>query len=338
MWLHVAVFLLLGAVAVLWRLGWIPREELADKKDRQLFLALGAAGNILGLILTLQSLDVSLGPSPALERRGSDYEEELVVIRDGEDPWAVTIRVPMMEGEETKEPQEEKDEETARREELLEELVLYNEENGSEDYFFLPDAWNGHSYEWQRPRDGTGTLLAALFLVAAAAALVLRRREKEKEGQRRGEALMLDYPEVVMRFTLLIRSGMTVRNVFAKLAEDSQGKDRLRHPVYEEIRSTCYEIEAGISEAEAYRRFGERCGQIKYKTFATLLIQNLQKGSRQLLVMLERETEEAWDERKRRARIQGEEAATRLLFPMILMMVCVLAIIMIPALLSFYGT
>ena len=99
----------------------------------------------------------------------------------------------------------------------------------------------------------------------------------------------------------------------------------------------CHEMDSGVSEMEAYRRFGERCGQVKYKTFATLLIQNLQKGSRQLADMLEKESMEAWDERKRKARVLGEAAATKLLVPMILMLLVVMAVIMVPACLSFYG-
>ena len=49
-----------------------------------------------------------------------------------------------------------------------------------------------------------------------------------------------------------------------------------------------------FSELDAYRRFGERCSQVQYKIFSTLLIQNLQKGSRQLSDMLERESLAAW--------------------------------------------
>ena len=117
------------------------------------------------------------------------------------------------------------------------------------------------------------------------------------------------------------------------------GRKRKRNPrpAYEEIRIVCYEMESGVSESEAYRRFGERCGQAKYKTFATLLIQNLQKGSRQMADMLERESTEAWEERKRKARVLGEAAATKLLVPMIMMLIVVMAIVMIPAFMSFYG-
>lgn len=76
---------------------------------------------------------------------------------------------------------------------------------------------------------------------------------------------------------------------------------------------------------------------MKYKTLSTLLVQNLQKGSQRLLEMLEMESTEAFDDRKRKARVLGEAAATKLLIPMMLMLLIVLAIIMIPAVLSFYG-
>ena len=76
---------------------------------------------------------------------------------------------------------------------------------------------------------------------------------------------------------------------------------------------------------------------MKYKTLSTLLIQNLQKGSRYLSDLLEKESVEAWEERKRKARVLGDTAATKLLFPMVLMLMVVMAVIMLPAFLSFYG-
>ena len=339
MWIHVVIFLLLIGVVVLWRLGWIPRDELADKKSRQMFVLLVLAGNLLGLSLTYKDLDRSLGEEAKLPRKGSTYEEELVLTVEGEDPLLMPVKVPMREEEEVEEEKEEMDEEEIQRKELSQSILAYNEEKGDEGYYYLPSEWDGKGLSWERPRDNSGSLLAALFLVAAAATLLLKRREKEAAKEKRAQSMLMDYPEVIMRFCLLVQSGMTVRNVFAKMGDDYQRKrgEEVR-PVYEEILTTCYEIEAGVSELEAYHRFGERCSQVKYKTFATLLIQNLQKGSRQLTAMLEKESQEAWEDRKRRARVMGEEAATRLLFPMILMMVCVMIIVMVPALLSFYGT
>ena len=53
--------------------------------------------------------------------------------------------------------------------------------------------------------------------------------------------------------------------------------------------------------------------------------------------LLEKEALEAWDERKRKARVMGETAATKVRVPMIMMLAVVMASIMIPAFLSFYG-
>ena len=74
-----------------------------------------------------------------------------------------------------------------------------------------------------------------------------------------------------------------------------------------------------------------RCGLSVYKTFATLLVQNLRKGNREILDMLERESQEAFENRKRRAKILGEQAGTKLLAPMMLMLVIVFVILLYPA-------
>ena len=86
-----------------------------------------------------------------------------------------------------------------------------------------------------------------------------------------------------------------------------------------------------MPEAEAYERMGRRCGLSVYKTFATLLVQNLRKGNREILDMLERESQEAFENRKRRAKILGEQAGTKLLAPMMLMLVIVFVILLYPA-------
>ena len=148
----------------------------------------------------------------------------------------------------------------------------------------------------------------------------------------------MDYPPLLLKFTLLIQAGMTARRAFQKMAADyMRTKPAKGRFAYEAIVTACHEMDSGMSELEAYRRFGEHCDLMKYKTFSTILIQNLQKGSQRMADLLEKEALEAWDERKRKARVLGEAAATKLLVPMVMMLVVVMAIIMIPAFLSFYG-
>ena len=180
------------------------------------------------------------------------------------------------------------------------------------------------------------SMLAGISVLTALVLIVMTAREEQQKKVKRYEELMLDYPGLILKFSLLVQAGMTVRNAFRKIAVDYK-KGKRKKLVYEEIVMACHEMESGIPELETYRRFGERCGHVKYKTFSTLLIQNLQKGSRQMSELLEKESVEAWDDRKRKAKVMGEAAATRLLFPMILMLMVVMAIIMLPAVLSFYG-
>ena len=103
----------------------------------------------------------------------------------------------------------------------------------------------------------------------------------------------------------------------------------------EEILLVCNELDSGISEAEAYMHFGRRCHSRQYMKLASLLVQNLRRGNDTLLQVLQEEAQNSFEERKNLARELGEEAGTRLLFPMMIMLGITLLIIMVPAYFSF---
>ena len=105
--------------------------------------------------------------------------------------------------------------------------------------------------------------------------------------------------------------------------------------MYEEITCTCYEMQSGIPEAQAYERFGRRCQLPEYIRLGSVLSQNLKKGAKGLTALLEKEAEASLNERKNHARKIGERSGTRLLLPMTLMLGIVLVILMVPAFLSF---
>ena len=86
-----------------------------------------------------------------------------------------------------------------------------------------------------------------------------------------------------------------------------------------------------LNEAKAYELFGRRTGLLKYMKFSTLLVQNLKKGSDGLLRILEYEAADVLKERRENARILGEQAGTKLLMPMVIMMAEVFAIIIYAA-------
>lgn len=334
MWVHILIFALVGVLALGWKMGWIYLEGLDHEQGKKLFLLVVLVGNLVGMSVTLTTKQET--PDIRLEKGDAFYEQRFQVSVEEERNGEVSLQVPQKYTEETGQKESENEEPWQQR--LRQAVVDYNREKGDPDYYYLPEEWEGKKLRWEYPRDHSGTLLAALSVFAAAMVMIWKLREEEEKRAKRYEELLMDYPGLIMEFTLLIQAGMTVRKVFQKIAMDYRRKEKKRkRAAYEEILITCYEMESGISEAEAYRRFGERCGQIKYKTFATLLIQNLQKGSRHLADLLEAESMEAWEERKRRARILGEAASTKLLLPMVMMLAVVMALIMIPAFLSFLG-
>ena len=94
------------------------------------------------------------------------------------------------------------------------------------------------------------------------------------------------------------------------------------------------EMQGGITEKEAYERFGQRIGLIPYMKFSALLSQNLKKGNKGLTEILSMESMQAFEERKSIAKKAGEEASTKLMFPMFGMLAVVLFMVIVPAFLS----
>jgi tight adherence protein C len=207
------------------------------------------------------------------------------------------------------------------------------------DIYYLPEEVEGEKLVWYRPAEQTGVLVTGLSLLAGALALLSRKREQEKEALKRKEELQKDYPDVVSRIQLLMGAGLSLRKAFERMTEDyRKGKEEKQNgkkqAAYEEIARACYEMQSGVPEAEAYERLGMRCGTASYRGLSLILIQNLRKGTQGILPLLEQEAQAAFEARKRSARAEGEKAAVRLLLPMGLMLLVVLAVLMVPAMLS----
>ena len=105
-------------------------------------------------------------------------------------------------------------------------------------------------------------------------------------------------------------------------------------PAYEEMALTLSQIQYGESEGKAIDAFGKRCQLQPYRKLSSLLEQNRRTGTKNLTQLLEQEMTAAWEEQKHTAKRLGEEAGTRLLVPLFLMLIVVMVIIMVPALMA----
>jgi len=94
------------------------------------------------------------------------------------------------------------------------------------------------------------------------------------------------------------------------------------------------EISAGKPAARAYEDMAFRCKVPEVTRFVSAVLQNLNRGNRDMVYVLRTLAQEAWDKRKDLARKQGEEASTKLVFPMVMVFVAIAIIVLAPAMQS----
>lgn len=211
-------------------------------------------------------------------------------------------------------------------------------QNGGEEYVTLPAVVDGKSITYTRLKDHEQSLIIPLLGLAAAGAVIAGDfKQKKNAKEKRLKQMQYDYSEVVSKLTLLIGAGMTVRKAWERIVLDYklQKKEKGIRSIYEEMAESYNQLKAGIPENVVYERFGQRCGLKEYLKFSSLICQNLKKGTRDLVSLLELEAADAFENRKNLARKYGEEAGTKLLVPMVLMLVIVMVVIMVPAMMSF---
>lgn len=203
----------------------------------------------------------------------------------------------------------------------------------------LPKEVGGTKLEWKESKRHL-VFKILLFEVVIFVLLKFMKIEQEKDAyKKRQESLKLDYSDIVSKISILMGSGMSIKQAWTTISTrylKKRGNDKKNYrAAYEEMLVTTYEMEDGESERIAYQRFGERTGMNEYHRFARILAQSLQKGSNGVCEMLEKEACEAFEQRKVYARKLGEEASTKMLIPLLMMLGIIIAIIMVPAAFSF---
>ena len=239
-----------------------------------------------------------------------------------------------------------RDEETRFRGEIENTLKEAEKKSSEDNIFSLPSEADGTALVWKEQiEDISSGILLMGMLICACAWYMMDRRIHERTIER-SRQLAIDYPQLISRIVLYLGAGMSVRNVFYKCASEYRsqqeaeskrkaGKKQNIRYLYEEILLVCNELDSGVAEAEAYMHFGRRCHSRQYTKLCSLLVQNLRRGNDTLLAVLQEEAQSSFEERKNLARELGEEAGTKLLLPMMIMLGVTMLIIIVPAYFSF---
>lgn len=209
-----------------------------------------------------------------------------------------------------------------------------NGENTNSDYAELPEEIDGKKVKFYEKKKKILPYFFAMFLIIAFLIYYYKIYNPKLTKEKRDKLLITDYPEIVSKLSLLMGAGMSTYNALIKITEDYKKTGKTK-PAYEELSVCLNRISAGIPETDAYVEFGQRCGVMCYIKLGNLLAQNISKGTDNIFRLLKEETEKAFEDRKALAKKLGEEAGTKLLLPMTMMLSVVLIIIVIPAFMSF---
>jgi len=190
-----------------------------------------------------------------------------------------------------------------------------------------------------------GTLMESIdsgfifFLITAIAlSFYLPDKELEDKVKKRRRQMLIDFPELLNKLVLLINAGMTISGAIEKITSDARTLGISANRIlYGELEKTAKEIKLGKSEIKAYEDFAKRCRLPEITRFTSILIQNLKRGNSELVSILKLQSSECWQMRKNTARILGEEAETKLLFPMMLMLFAILIIVIAPSVMQLQG-
>ncbi len=167
--------------------------------------------------------------------------------------------------------------------------------------------------------------VALLFGAALAVIFVWYMNEsfKDKLTARR-EEILAQFPQVLSKMTLLVNSGMLLRDAWNLIANQSDTV------LFQEMQLTATQLDNGVSEAAAYREFAERCGIKEVRKFASMIIQGLEKGAAELTMFLKDMADELWMEKRNMVKQKGEKANSKLLVPTVIIFIGILFMIMAP--------
>lgn len=168
-------------------------------------------------------------------------------------------------------------------------------------------------------------------LVAWLLALLLpwtAYQDAERRWRRKRQVVQLELPVVLSKMLLLIEAGETMQRALVSSASSAERKD---HPLYAELIRLQRRLDQRVAFIQALEEMSRRCPVKEMRLFVNALSLNYKRGGDQLTLTLRELSSRLWSERQATARTLGEEASSKLLFPMVILFLVVMAIVATPA-------
>lgn len=172
-----------------------------------------------------------------------------------------------------------------------------------------------------------------LLAMGAVFGIVLTIRpfaEAGKRVERRKQQMIIELPGMLSKLMLLVGAGETVQQALARCLE---GKEDDLHPLYKEWGDAVSMLRNGQSFSTAMERFNRRCAVQEVSVFTTVLLLNYRRGGEHFVLALRELSYTLWEKRKAIARARGEEASSKLVFPLVGILLVLMVLVAAPAVL-----
>ncbi|WNS41036.1 type II secretion system F family protein [Paenibacillus sp. MMS20-IR301] len=176
-------------------------------------------------------------------------------------------------------------------------------------------------------RDAAGITIGGLLAAVIPAAMV---SDLHKKVRIREQSICFELPELLNSLVLLVGAGETVQRAILRCVQGRQGD--AAHPLYAELLKMTAEWEGGYSFQQAFENFSRRCAVQEVSIFTTTVLLNYRRGGADFVLSLRDLSRMLWEKRKAVSRTRGEQASSKLVFPMVVIFLIVIVLVGSPAL------
>ena len=284
-----------------------------------------------GISLTWESSDTGLIDSSGrvfpVADKGGDYVQLTAVLSlDGsEEEWTCNVKHCAVLSEENY---------GVYFDRILEGLPEELNREGEKGTVTLPETTaDGKKISWKKKTDSTPLILS---IIAAGSIVFLRSKRKsdrKKAEEERREEIKMEFPYFLDKLVMLLSAGLILREAVERIAEDYKNHSDEKHPrvLYEEVWTAVKTMrETNSSLSSELFRLSERLGVREFARLSVILRDSLESGM-ELAAKLTQESELMWTERRSAVQKLGRTADTRLVFPLVIVLLVLIVIVMAPA-------
>jgi len=172
----------------------------------------------------------------------------------------------------------------------------------------------------------TGLVIGVVLGILLPAAMI---KDMHSKVQKRDHDILIELPELLNKIILLVGAGETVQKAISHCVE--RKKQEKNHPLYRELIKMSDDLEGGYSFQQSFENFSKRCAVQEVSIFMTTVLLNFRRGGNDFVMALTDLSRVLWEKRKAITRTRGEQASSKLIFPMVVIFVIVIVLVGTPA-------